>query len=176
MKEVSEALPGARRALFARYHIGGCSSCGFQPEETLGAVCARNENLPVEDVIAHLKASHEHDQNLLLSPEELANLLAEAADEEIPLMLVDLRTREEHEAVAIPGSQLFSQDLQQEAFQRWDKNGLIVLYDHQGTRALDVAAYFVGHGFSEVKALQGGIDRYSLEVDPSLPRYEVEIE
>ena len=35
------AFPGARRALFARYHIGGCQSCGFSPGETLAEVCAR---------------------------------------------------------------------------------------------------------------------------------------
>jgi hypothetical protein len=29
MREVLEAFPGAQRALFSRYHIGGYSSCGF---------------------------------------------------------------------------------------------------------------------------------------------------
>ena len=45
MQQVLEVYPGARRALFRRYHIGGCSSCGFQPEETLEKVCQRNNNL-----------------------------------------------------------------------------------------------------------------------------------
>ena len=35
MQQVLEIFPGAQRALFRRYHIGGCSSCGFQPTETL---------------------------------------------------------------------------------------------------------------------------------------------
>jgi rhodanese-related sulfurtransferase len=176
MSELLAALPGARRALFARYHIGGCSSCGFQPQETLAAVCARNDNLPVDEVIAHLQTSHESDLKLLVSPQELASLVAEAADDEAPIKLIDLRTREEHEAVAIPGSRLFSQDLMREAFESWHKNEPVFLYDHTGERALDAAAYFAGHGFTAVKALAGGIDRYSQDVDPSLPRYEIEIE
>ncbi|MGI8604223.1 MAG: rhodanese-like domain-containing protein [Verrucomicrobiales bacterium] len=176
MSEVLTSFPGARRALFARYHVGGCSSCGFQPTETLAEVCARNENLPVDEVIDHLQTSHEADLKLEISPRQLEILLAEALDEDTPLHLVDLRTREEYEAVALPGAQLFSQEMMQSAFATWNKNDPVVLYDHSGSRALDAAAYFAGHGFTHVKALAGGIDRYSLEVDPSLPRYEVEFE
>ena len=45
MRDVLEVFPGAQRALFRQYHIGGCSSCGFGPEETLAQVCARNGGL-----------------------------------------------------------------------------------------------------------------------------------
>jgi rhodanese-related sulfurtransferase len=169
---VLDLLPGARRALFARYHIGGCQSCAFEPGESLAALCARNDNIPVEEMIDHLLASHENDLKLQISPVDLAARAAEAG----PLHLIDLRTREEHEAVSIPGSTLFSQDLQREAFGTWDKNDLVVLYDHTGPRALDAAAYFAGHGFTNVRALAGGIDRYSQDADPSLPRYRVEME
>ncbi len=31
MSAVLEKFPGAQRALFRRYHIGGCSNCGFLP-------------------------------------------------------------------------------------------------------------------------------------------------
>ena len=34
MKQLQELMPGARRALFAKYHIGGCQSCGFDDSET----------------------------------------------------------------------------------------------------------------------------------------------
>ena len=59
MAELLQEYPGAQRALFRAYHIGGCSSCGFGPTETLAAVCARNDNLPVDDVIATIVAAHE---------------------------------------------------------------------------------------------------------------------
>jgi len=35
MSQALEAYPGAQRALFRRYHIGGCSSCAFRPDERL---------------------------------------------------------------------------------------------------------------------------------------------
>ena len=39
---------------------------------------------------------------------------------------------------------------------------------------MDAAAYFQGHGFTNVKSLRGGIDAWSAEVDPKLPRYHLE--
>ena len=62
----------AQRALFRAYHIGGCASCGFSPSETLAAVCARNNNLPVEEVIGTILAGHEADQKMQISPTEIA--------------------------------------------------------------------------------------------------------
>lgn len=172
MGDLMQSFPGARRALFARYHIGGCSSCGFRNEETLEEVCARNENLPVNEVVDHILQSHENDQQMQISPTDLAALIAAQPD----LKLLDVRSREEHEAVALPGSQLMSQDLMHTIFSTWDKEQPLIVYDHTGERALDAVAYFVGHGFKAAKCLAGGIDAYSTEIDPSLPRYRVEFE
>ena len=46
--------------------------------------------------------------------------------------------------------------------------------DHQGARSMDACAYFAGHGLENVRALRGGIDAWSQEVDPKLPRYDLE--
>src|SRR5690348_4267675 len=97
MGEVLGVFPGAQRALFRRYHIGGCSSCGFAPEETLAQVCARNGNLDVAEVLAHIKSSHEQDAKILISPVELAGLL----QQDKSVKLVDVRSREEFAAVNI---------------------------------------------------------------------------
>jgi rhodanese-related sulfurtransferase len=172
MAELLRFYPGAQRALFARYHVGGCHSCGFQPTETLAQVCARNEDIPVQEAIAHIQQSHEADSSLQISPADLATLREANPD----VKLLDARSREEHEAVALPGSRLMTQDLVQEIFQSWSKSDPIIIYDHHGDRSLDAAAYFIGHGFSETKCLAGGIDAWSVEVDPSLPRYKVEME
>ena len=174
MADLQAAIPGARRALFSRYHIGGCQSCGFRDDETLSEVCARNDGLPVDEVIAHLEASHENDLRLQISPAELAEILTAGPGGSPPVRLLDVRTQEERDAVALPGATAMSQDLLREAFATWDKNEPVFIYDHTGPQALDIAAYFAGHGFTNVKALAGGIDRYSREIDPSLPRYRVE--
>ena len=62
MEATLEAFPGARRALFRKFHIGGCSSCGFEATETLAQVCARNNDLDVAEVIAQIRESHEGDE------------------------------------------------------------------------------------------------------------------
>ncbi len=172
MGVLMDAFPGARRALFARYHVGGCQSCGFSDTETLASMCERNENLPVDEVIAHIVASDEEDRKILIDPVDLATLLAG----ENPPALVDTRTREEFEAVALPGAKLFGAELTQEIFGTWDKADAIVIYDHTGDRCLDTAAYLIGHGFRETRALRGGIDAWSKEVDDSVARYRLEFE
>jgi rhodanese-related sulfurtransferase len=166
MRVLLEQFPGAQRALFRKYHIGGCSSCGFSPEETLAGVCARNENVDVDLAIAHIMASEEAERAVQIEPRELAERLKRGEK----VQLVDVRTREEFEAVKIDGARLFTQDLMPEL----SRENLVVIYDHQGSRSLDAAAYFQGHGFENVKNLRGGIDAWSVDVDPKLPRYHLE--
>ena len=76
MRELLEQFPGAQRAMFRKYHIGGCSSCGFSPEETLAGVCARNENVDVEEAIEHIIASDAAERAMQIEPRELADTLA----------------------------------------------------------------------------------------------------
>ena len=169
MAELLQAYPGAQRALFRHYHIGGCASCGFQPEETLEGVCARNDGVDPQEALAKILEAHEQDELVFISPSDAADALKSNV-----ARFLDVRTREEFEAVSIEGSQLFSQDLLQEIMAHCPKDLLLVLVDHTGTRTLDAAAYFAGHGFQNVKALRGGIDAWSCEVAPNLPRYTTE--
>ncbi len=170
MRELLEQFPGAQRAMFRKYHIGGCSSCGFSPDETLAGVCARNENVDVAEAIEHIVTSDASERAMQIAPRDLSEKLS--GDEEVSLL--DVRTREEWEAVKLPGSQLFTQELMQEIQGSWPREKLFVIYDHHGTRSMDAAAYFQGHGFENVKSLRGGIDAYSAEADASLPRYQLE--
>ena len=170
MKELLVQFPGAQRALFRKYHIGGCASCGFAPEETLAGVCVRNENLAVEEVIEHITASEGAERAMQIEPRDLANRIAAGE----PVYLLDVRTREEYDAVKLPDAHLFTQELMQEILGNGSRTNLFVIYDHTGARSMDAAAYFQGHGFENVKSLRGGIDAWSAEVDPKLPRYHVE--
>ena len=170
MRELLERYPGAQRALFRKYHIGGCASCGFSPDETLAGVCRRNENLDPEEVIEHVIESDAADRAIQIEPTDLAKRVA--AGEKVQLL--DVRTREEFDAVKIDGAQFFTQDLVQHAMSGWNRDELLVIYDHQGNRSMDAAAYFQGHGFKNVVSLRGGIDAWSVEVDPNLPRYQLE--
>lgn len=170
MEEILARLPGARRALFAAFHVGGCQSCAYRDEETLAEVCARNE-IDVDDAIRELLASHQRDRRMLIAP----SVLKARLDAGEPLRLLDLRTREEHEAVRIEGSEFLTQELQQQLFAGPPEQAL-VLYDHRGRDVLDRCAWFHGHGLTNTLALEGGIDAWSRDADPAVPRYRLEME
>jgi len=172
MSEINSQFPGARRALFARYHIGGCSACAYQDDESLASVCERS-SLELDEVIQHIINSHEENEKMLISPEKVHEMMEQGKN----IKLVDTRTREEHEAVTISGSYFLTQDLQQEIFAQWSRSDeeMIILYDHTGKNVLDTCAWFVGHEMKNTRALTGGIDAWSLNVDKSISRYKLEV-
>jgi len=172
MAEIEAAFPSARRALFRSFHIGGCSSCGFQPQETLQEVCLRNENLDPLKAVEIILAAQDEEDRLQWTPQEL-KARREAG---LVLCLVDIRSREEHEAVHIEGSDCLTQELTRRLLDSKEgqgSDGVVVLYDHQGKHVMDAVSYFIGHGLKQVRGLKGGIDAWSREIDPALPRYQI---
>src|SRR5262245_9563100 len=119
MHEVLAACPGARRALFRKYHIGGCSSCGFAATETLGQLCAGNGNLNVDDVLAEIATCHEADRQLEISPREVVERRGRGER----IRLLDLRTREEWEAVHLEDADFVTQNLIQELMGQAGREG-----------------------------------------------------
>jgi rhodanese-related sulfurtransferase len=89
------------------------------------------------------------------------------------LRIVDVRSREEFEAVHIEGSTLLSQDAMRQIMGAGSNTVPLVVVDHQGKNALDAAAYFMGHGLQNVRCLRGGIDAWAQEVDSGMRRYKV---
>lgn len=170
MGEIMETLPGAKRALFAKYHLGGCSSCAFSDSETL-AELAQRSNLAADEVLAHLLASHVHDEQMFISATEAKRRM----DGGEIIHLLDIRTREEYEAVAIPAAEFFTQESQQKFFSM-DPTTVVLIYDHQGKSVLDQVAWFRGHAMKNTYGLKGGIDAWSREVDPSIQRYRLEMD
>ena len=106
------------------------------------------------------------EKNLEITPREVAELLKTGS-----IKLLDVRTPEEYAIAAIPGSVLVDQTLVQEIMQSWPKDAPIVTSCHHGMRSLDAAAYLRGHGFVNARSMSGGIDAWSMQVDPSIPRY-----
>src|SRR5216117_1866936 len=144
MQQVLELYPGAQRALFRRYHIGGCASCGFSPEETLEQLCQRNGGLEVNAVLEHIKSSHEQDAKMLIEPKELAEWLKQ----EKSIRLLDVRSREEFDAVHIEGAVLMSQPVMHQILAEGTNTRPLLIIDHQGRTSLDAVAYFLGHGLT----------------------------
>lgn len=109
----------------------------------------------------------EEESKLLISPAELAARLK--ADPK--LVLVDVRSELEHRMLHLPGSRLATRELVEEIFSKWDKSTPIALYDHKGRDGMNAAKALLKRGFTDIKALAGGIDAWSQAVDPLIPRY-----
>lgn len=168
MREVLESYPSAQRALFRRYHIGGCHSCGYQPEDTLEEVARRHDIVHFDEVIAFIQYADQIDRRIQVSPREVAAALRS----DHPPRLIDVRTSEEWALARIEGGTLITEELAQEMM-RWPSDTPIVFYCHLGQRSLDAASYFAGHGFADVRSMTGGIEAWSLDVDSTVPRYEI---
>lgn len=169
MQEVLTAYPSAQRALFQKYHIGGCSSCGYRPDEPLESV-ARNHGIhDVREVLTFLESSAEADARMKVSPQDVAKAMKSAK----PPKLLDVRTPAEFELAHIAGAQLFTQETNQE-LAGWPKDTAIVFTCHTGPRSMDAASFFAGHGYTNVRYLAGGIDAWAQEVDKQVKRYTIE--
>ncbi len=166
MEAILEVVPSAQRALFQRYHVGGCSSCGFQPTDTLAQVCKDHNILDVSEVVRYLLTAKELDETMQVPPAQVKSWL-EAGER---LRFIDVRPPEEIERSAIPGAEPLDYENSQQ-YMEIPKDTRLVFACKSGARSLDVAAYFVGHGFKEVYSLRGGLEGWRKDLDPSLPTY-----
>lgn len=104
-----------------------------------------------------------------MSPRELAMRL-ESGD---PVYLLDVRKPEEHVICQLPNSTLIPlADLLSRMAEIQPPDGVpIVVYCHHGIRSQTGAALCERAGLFPVYSLAGGIEAWSLQVDPSVPRY-----
>lgn len=102
-----------------------------------------------------------------LSVGELARLL----DDERRITLLDVRTPLEHGTSRLPDSKLIPLMELPERFPELQKSDEIVVYCHHGNRSARAVDFLRRMGFEKVRNLSGGIDAWSLEIDPSVPRY-----
>ena len=101
-----------------------------------------------------------------LSAPELKALLESGT----AIELVDVRTEWERALARIEGSRLLDQAYHDALLER-DRSTPIVFQCHHGVRSQQAAEYFQRAGFSNLYNLEGGIEAWSLLVDPSVPRY-----
>jgi len=85
-------------------------------------------------------------------------------------VLIDVRTETEQSLARIEGAKLLDQACHDELL-AMPKDTAIVFQCHHGVRSQSAAEYFLQKGFTNLYNLVGGIDAWSLQVDPSVPRY-----
>jgi rhodanese-related sulfurtransferase len=107
----------------------------------------------------------------LLEEVTSADLAAELATGGTPL-LVDVRTDMERAIASIePSLHIELSELTGRAAAEIPLDADVVLYCHTGRRSAQAAVWLRANGWSRTRSLAGGIDEWSLVVDPRVQRY-----
>jgi len=105
--------------------------------------------------------------NLQIEPREVKQRL-ERGDK---LLLVDVREQWEFDLCRLPGAKLVPLGSVPSNLALFERADEVVIYCHHGRRSLDAAVFLRQQGVEGARSLAGGIERWSAEVDPSVPRY-----
>ena len=88
------------------------------------------------------------------------------------IRLVDVREPDEWAVARLPGAELIPlSQFQQRATAELSADESLVLYCHHGIRSARAQGYLKAQGYDSVLNLTGGIDAWSLQVDPAVKRY-----
>lgn len=108
--------------------------------------------------------------NYEISLNELRDLLAASGTN--ACVLLDVREPWEYEEGHIQGSiSMPMGDVPARANQELDPEARVVAICHHGVRSMSVTAWLREQGFEQAQSLRGGIDAWSAEIDPAIPRY-----
>lgn len=107
---------------------------------------------------------------LEITPQEVQGRLA--AGEK--LALIDVREPVEFQLAQIAGSELIPMRAVPAELSRLDAqadDATLIVFCHHGVRSLNVVNWLREHGVEACQSMAGGIDRWSREIDPTVPRY-----
>jgi len=105
---------------------------------------------------------------MTITPTELKTRL----DKEKDFRLIDVREEDEWAIARLPQAELVPlSKFQQLALQDLAPDETIILYCHHGMRSAKAQGFLKAHGYANVINLTGGIDAWSLQVDPAVKRY-----
>lgn len=107
-------------------------------------------------------------EDLQITPRELQAKMA-TRDK---FLLVDVREPWETKIAQIPGSMLIPMKQVPEHMGVLEGAQEVIVYCHHGIRSLDVAAWLRQQGIENCRSMAGGIDRWSREIDATIPRYD----
>ncbi|MGH7730760.1 MAG: ubiquitin-like small modifier protein 1 [Candidatus Eiseniibacteriota bacterium] len=102
-----------------------------------------------------------------ITARELQDRMARGDD----AVVIDVREPHEWEIARLPGATLIPLNTLPARLAELDSSREIVLHCHHGQRSMRALELLRGSGFRKLKNLRGGIDAWSKDVDPSVPRY-----
>lgn len=164
LEEIASSYPRLWTVLEEKYQIHR----SLIPTPCTLALLSKKFDLPPPQVLfmeIQLDAKEASIQEMIAS--EAKNLI----DQDPLMAILDVRENWERSFGSLPRSQVLNQDLLNEIQTEWSKEKRILLYCHFGVRSKDAAHYLAELGFHQVMILRGGIDAWSVQVDPSVPRY-----
>lgn len=88
--------------------------------------------------------------------------------------LIDVREPVEQQTAGIAGAELIPMNLVPAQLQRIEAiadEKPVVVFCHHGVRSLNVVSWLRRQGVENCQSMAGGIEAWSLEVDPGVPRY-----
>jgi len=86
--------------------------------------------------------------------------------------LIDVREPWEYATTRIEGSLPMPMgDVPSRAQQELDPDERLLVVCHHGIRSMNVTVWLRNQGFEQAQSVRGGIDAWSVEVDPTVPRY-----
>jgi rhodanese-related sulfurtransferase len=105
--------------------------------------------------------------NIEITPREVKNMM----DRGEKFLFVDVREKWEFETSWIENAVLVPMREIPSNLAKFEEADNIVLFCHHGIRSLDAAAWLRSQDIPGAKSMAGGIDRWSAEIDPKVPRY-----
>tara|TARA_R110002049_G_scaffold27321_2_gene94274 strand:- start:497771 stop:498106 length:336 start_codon:yes stop_codon:yes gene_type:complete len=98
------------------------------------------------------------------------NMMLQQNDE---FLLLDVRETVEHATAKIDGSTLIPMSELRDRFEELDahREKRIVVHCHHGGRSMQVVQVLRAQGFEKAQNMAGGIDQWSQQIDPEVPRY-----
>jgi monothiol glutaredoxin len=105
-----------------------------------------------------------------MDADALKSWLDKRARGEAKFELIDVRPERERELAKIEGATMLTGEVES-ALGKSDRDTMLVFHCHHGMRSRSAAEHFIKEGFRNVWNVEGGIDAWSLKVDPSVARY-----
>lgn len=96
-------------------------------------------------------------------------LLLDSRPDEV--VLIDVRETHEHAHCRIAGAKLIPMGRIPERIDELPRDKHLLIHCHHGGRSMRVTQFLRAHGYEAVSNVAGGIDAWSLEIDPTVPRY-----
>jgi len=164
MGEISLHYPGIWVFLEKKY---GIKKSQVSPQWTLAQLCKQFELPPAQILFMEVQLDAFPTSIEEITALEVQRLIQNETD----LAVLDVREAWERKFGSLPGSIVLDSSLLESIKTSWPKPRTIILYCHFGVRSKDAAHFLANEGFLQIYVLKGGIDAWSVQVDPTLPRY-----